>query len=227
MSSRIRVFSTSVGTKLLIGFTGLALFLYLITHIAGNALVFFGPTTFNLYAHTLMSNPLIPVIEIGLLLIFLVHVYKTVTMYLGNQQARPVSYARKKSAGSPSRKTFASSTMIFSGLWLLIFIIIHVRAFKYGPEYEAAGGMRDLYRLEMENFRSPLAVGFYVLSMLVVGSHLWHGASSSFQSLGFDHPRWTPRVLATTKVLAAIIAGGFIIIVLWAHLTQFTGQVGQ
>ena len=99
--------------------------------------------------------------------------------------------------------------------------------FKYGAEYEAAGGVRDLYRLEMENFRSPLAVAFYVLSMLVVGSHLWHGASSSIQSLGFDHPRWTPRVLAATKVLAAVIAGGFIIIVLWAHLTQFAGQVGQ
>src|SRR3954451_19293778 len=220
MSSRIRVFATSVGTKLLIGVTGLALFLYLITHIAGNALIFFGPTTFNQYAHTLTSNPLIPIIEIGLLLIFLVHVYKTVTMYLRNQQARPVSYARKKSRGRPSRKTFASSTMIFSGLWLLIFIVIHVRTFKYGAEYEAAGGVRDLYRLEMENFRSPLTVGFYLASMLVVGSHVWHGASSSVQSLGFDHPRWTPRVLATTKVLAAIITVGFIIIVLWAHLTQ-------
>jgi succinate dehydrogenase / fumarate reductase cytochrome b subunit len=227
MSSRIRVFATSVGTKLLIGFTGLALFLYLITHIAGNALFLLGPTTFNQYAHTLMSNPLIPVIEIGLLLVFLVHVYKTVTMYLGNQQARPVSYAVKKSAGRPSRKTLASSTMILSGLWLLIFIVIHVRTFKYGAEYEAAGGVRDLYRLEMENFRSPLAVGFYVLSMLVVGSHVWHGASSSIQSLGFDHPRWTPRVLASTKVLAAIITVGFIIIVLWAHVTQLTGQVGQ
>jgi len=66
-----------------------------------------------------------------------------------------------------------------------------------------------------------------ILSLLVVGSHVWHGASSSIQSLGFDHPRWTPRVLASTKVLAAIITVGFIIIVLWAHVTQLTGQVGQ
>ena len=227
MSSRIRVFSSSVGTKLLVGSTGLALFLYLITHIAGNALVFFGPTTFNQYAHTLTSNPLIPVIEVGLLLIFLLHVYKTVTMYLGNQQARPSAYKMKKSQGRPSRKTFASSTMIFSGLWLLIFVIMHVRAFKYGLDYEAANGVRDLYRVEMETFRSPLTVTFYVLSMLVVGSHLWHGGSSTFQSLGLDHPRWTPRILAVTKLLAAIIAGGFIVIVLWAHLGQFTGQVGR
>ena len=223
MSSRIRVFSTSVGTKLLIGVTGLALFLYLITHIAGNALIFFGPATFNQYAHTLTSNPLIPVIEVGLVLIFLLHVYKTVTMYLGNQQARPVGYAMKKRQGPPSRKSFASSTMIVSGLWLLIFIIIHVKAFKYGTEYEAAGGVRDLYRTEMESFASPLTVGFYVLSMLVVGSHLWHGASSAFQSLGLDHPRWTPGLLKLTKILAVVIAGGFIVIALWAH---FAGQVG-
>lgn len=227
MSSRIRVFSSSVGTKLLVGITGLALFLYLITHIVGNALVFFGPTTFNQYAHTLTSNPLIPVIEVGLLLIFLLHVYKTVTMYLGNQQARPLAYKMKKSQGRPSRKTFASSTMIFSGLWLLIFVIMHVKAFKYGLDYEAANGVRDLYRVEMETFRSPLTVTFYVLSMLVVGSHLWHGGSSTFQSLGLDHPRWTPRILAVTKLLAAIIAGGFIVIVLWAHLGQFAGQVGR
>jgi len=227
MSSRIRVFSTSVGTKLLIGITGLALFLYLITHIAGNALVFLGPTTFNAYSHFLLSNPLIPIIEIGLVLIFLVHIYKTVTMYLGNRHARPVGYALKKSQGRPSRKSIASSTMIVSGLWLLIFVVIHVRTFKYGPEYEGAGGVRDLYRLEMENFRNPLAVLFYVVSMLVIGSHLWHGGTSAFQSLGVDNPRWTPRIMTTTKVLAAVIATGFIVIALWAHLTQLTGQVGR
>ena len=227
MSSRIRVFVSSVGTKLLIGVTGLALFLYLITHIAGNALIFLGPTTFNQYANTLTSNPLIPVIEVGLLLIFLVHVYKAVTMYLGNQQARPVGYAVKRSQGRPSRKSFASSTMVFSGLWLLIFVVIHVKAFKYGAEYETASGIRDLYRIEMENFRGHLTAIFYVLSMLVVGLHLWHGSSSTFQSLGLDHPRWTPRILTVTKVLAAVIAGGFVIIVAWAHLTQLIGQVGQ
>src|SRR6185436_13186330 len=121
MATRLRVFSSSVGTKLLIGVTGLALFLYLITHIAGNLLVFAGKDTFNQYSHMLLSNPLIPVIEIGLVLVFLLHIYKTVTMYLSNQQARPVKYQKKKSAGSPSRKSFSSTTMILSGLWLLAF----------------------------------------------------------------------------------------------------------
>jgi len=218
MSSRLRGFDSSVGMKILIGVTGLALVLYLIVHIAGNLMVFGGPALFNKYAYTLEGNPLIPVIEIGLLLIFLVHVYKTVTMFLSNQQARPTRYAMKKRANYTSRKSFASSTMIFTGLWLLIFIIIHVKAFRYGTEYPWAEGGRDLYRLEIENFANPLIVVFYVLSMLVVGSHLWHGASSAFQSLGLDNPRWTPRIRATGKVLAVVITGGFITIAIWAYL---------
>jgi len=218
MSSRLRGFDSSVGMKILIGVTGLALVLYLIVHIAGNLMVFGGPALFNKYAYTLESNPLIPVIEIGLLLIFLVHVYKTVTMFLSNQQARPTGYAMKKRANYTSRKSFASSTMIVTGLWLLIFIIIHVKAFRYGTEYPWAEGGRDLYRLEIENFANPLIVVFYVLSMLVVGSHLWHGASSAFQSLGLDNPRWTPRIRATGKVLAVVITGGFITIAIWAYL---------
>jgi succinate dehydrogenase / fumarate reductase cytochrome b subunit len=205
--------------KLLIGITGLALFLYLITHIAGNLLIFLGPRIFNQYASTLTSNPLVPVIEVGLLLIFLVHVYKTITMFIGNQKARPVSYAQKKFAGPPSRKSVASSTMILSGLWLLVFVVIHVNGFKYGPEYESvdAAGVRDLYRVEMENFANPWVVGFYVLSMVVVGSHLWHGISSAFQSIGANEPRWTPRLFIAGRFAAVLIAGGFIVIALWAH----------
>src|SRR6476661_5381558 len=98
MVTRSRVFSSSVGMKLLIGGTGLALLLYLILHIGGNLMVFLGPDTFNQYSHTLLSNPLIIPVEVGLLLIFVFHIYKTVTMYLANQQARPARYQVKKSA---------------------------------------------------------------------------------------------------------------------------------
>jgi succinate dehydrogenase / fumarate reductase cytochrome b subunit len=220
MASRLRVFSSSVGTKLLIGITGLALFLYLIVHIAGNLVVFLGRDTFNQYSHTLANNPLVPIIEVGLVLIFVIHIFKTVKMHFSNQRARPVRYVKKKYAGAPSRKTLASSTMIVSGIWLLVFVVIHVKAFKYGPAYEAPGlaGVHDLYRTEMETFANPLIVGFYVITMLIVGSHLWHGVSSAFQSLGADQPQWTPRVLVAGKVMAVLIAGGFIVIAVWAHL---------
>src|SRR5262245_40523846 len=119
-SSRLRVLSGSIGQKLLIGTTGFLLFLYLILHVAGHLLIFGGPDLFNGYSDLLLSNPLIVPIEIVLLLIFLLHVYKTVTMYLANQKARPTSYRSKKRAGPPSRKTLASTTMILSGLWLLM-----------------------------------------------------------------------------------------------------------
>jgi succinate dehydrogenase / fumarate reductase cytochrome b subunit len=220
MASRSGIFSTSVGEKIVIGLTGFALFLYLVIHIAGNLTIFFGPAFFNKYAYMLEGNPLLPIVEIGLLLVFLIHIYKTIRMFLANRAARPARYAVKKRAGRPSRKSLASSTMIVSGLWLLVFLIIHVRAFRYGTEYEWPAGGRDLYRLEMETLADPLIVSFYVLSMVVVGSHLWHGTASAVQSLGGDHPTWTPRVLTAGKILAVLLAVGFAAIVVWVYLTQ-------
>jgi succinate dehydrogenase / fumarate reductase cytochrome b subunit len=221
MASRTGVFSSSVGTKIAIGLTGVLLFLYLLIHIGGNLIVFFGPAAFNTYAFTLESNPLLPLIELVLLSWFVIHIYKTVRMFLGNQNTRPVAYARKKSAGHTTRKTFASSTMIVSGLWLLAFLVIHVKAFHdgWGREYAWPAGGRDLYRQEMETFQNPQMVGFYVISMIVVGSHLWHGISSAFQSLGVDKPAWTRFILPAGKTIAVLIAGGFIVIALWAHFS--------
>jgi succinate dehydrogenase / fumarate reductase, cytochrome b subunit len=216
-SPRLRVFGSSVGTKILIGVTGLALFIYLIIHVVGNLIVFLGPSAFNKYAYTLEGNALLPIVEIGLLLIFLIHIYKTVKMYIANRRARPVGYVKKRYAGPPSRKSLASSTMIVSGLWLVAFLIIHVKAFRFSVDYPWPAGGRDLYRLELENLASPLMFVFYALSMVVVGSHLWHGISSAFQSLGADQPRWTPRALVFGKTMAVLIAGAFIVIAAWAH----------
>jgi succinate dehydrogenase / fumarate reductase, cytochrome b subunit len=218
MASRRSLFSSSVGTKIVIGITGVALVLYLLIHIAGNMMVFFGPAAYNKYAYTLEGNPLLPIIEIGLLLLFLIHIFKTVRMFLGNQRLRPTRYAKKKYAGRPSRKSLASSTMIVSGLWLLAFLVIHVKTFRFSPEVEWPAGGRDLYLLEMQAFTNPLVVAFYVISMLIVGSHLWHGVSSAFQSLGLDKPAWTRFILPAGKVIAVLVAGGFIVIAIWAHL---------
>ena len=218
MPSRLRVFSTSVGTKLLIGLTGLFLAVYLVVHIAGNLMVFLGRDLFNEYSHALTSNPIVVVIEVVLVAGFLVHIFKTVTMYLANRRARPVAYQTKRGAGAPSRKSLASSTMIVSGLWLLVFVILHVQAFRFGSDYETAGGIRDLYRVEMEVFSNPLTVAFYVLTMVIVGSHLWHGVSSAFQSLGADNSRWTPRLLLAGRAVAVFIAVGFVVIAIWAYV---------
>ncbi len=223
MSTFRRVLSSTTGTKLLIGLTGLALFVYLILHLVGNALFFAGPETFNKYSHALISNPLIIPIEIGLLLIFLLHVYKTITNYFSNRTARPIAYEQKEYAGHTSRKSIASSTMIYSGLVMLLFIMIHVKQFKYGAWYEVASGsatVRDLARLEIEVFQHPFWVAFYVLCTLIVGLHLSHGIASGFQSLGLEHPTYTRRLTTWGLVFAIIIGGGLAIIPVIIYLTH-------
>jgi succinate dehydrogenase / fumarate reductase, cytochrome b subunit len=217
MTTRSPLLGSLVTTKLIIGVTGILLFVYLILHIAGNVLVFFGPEVFNTYSHALISNPLVVPVEIGLVVVFLIHLFKAIRMTMQNRQARPTAYAKKEWAGGTSQKSLASSTMILTGVALLVFIPIHVAMFKYGPHYDYGEGIRDLYRLEAENFRSPLAVGLYVLAMVVVGFHLWHGVGSSFQSLGLSGPRFSPFIRRVGQVSALVIAGGFIVIALWVY----------
>lgn len=220
MSRRpLRALASSVGTKVLIALTGLALLLYLVLHLAGNLFIFAGPATFNEYGHKLAGNkPLLYTAEIGLAAIFLVHVYKAFVNWRANNRARPVAYAEKKWAGHTSRKSIGSTTMIYTGLVTLFFIVVHVKGFKYGPLYQfEQGPARDLYRLEVEAFRNPLWVAFYVACMVVIGLHLRHGISSAFQSLGLEHPRYTRRLLVVGLALAVAIAGGFAIIPIWVY----------
>jgi succinate dehydrogenase / fumarate reductase, cytochrome b subunit len=221
MSSFRRVFASSVGTKLLIGLTGLALFAYLILHLVGNLLIFFGQDTFNEYSHRLISNPLVVPVEIGLLLIFLLHVYKALTNWFGNHAARPVGYEKKEWVGYKSRKSISSTTMIWTGLITLLFVVVHLKQFKFGAWYEIGDPpVRDLYRTETEIFSAPAWVAIYVLCVVLVGFHLRHGVSSAFQSIGADHPVYTKRLVAWGSVFAIIIGGGFAIIPLWVYLTR-------
>jgi len=221
MSTFRRVFSSSVGTKLLMGITGLLLFLYLLLHLAGNAIIFAGRDSFNAYSHLLISNPLIVPVEIGLLLIFLLHIYKAVTNYVHNQRARPVGYKKKEWAHYTSRKSVSSTTMIWTGLVIVLFVIIHVSQFKYGAYYEVGQPpIRDLYRTEVDVFRMPVWVVFYVVCVLLVGLHLRHGISSAFQSVGASHPVYTKRIVIWGTVLAIIIGVGFAVIPVWVYFAR-------
>ncbi len=222
MSTFGRVFSSSVGTKLLIGLTGLGLFVYMLLHLAGNVLIFAGPDTFNEYSHTLISNPLILPIEAGLLAVFLLHVYKAVRNYLANSAARPLRYAKKTPAGHTSRKSLASSTMIASGLIIFVFIVIHVWQFRFGSYYETGDevAIRDLARTEFEVFSHPGWVALYVVATLLVGLHLRHGIASGFQSIGLDHPVYTRRLTMWSVILAVLIGGGLAVIPVWVYLSQ-------
>ncbi len=209
---RNSLFST-VATKLLIALTGLSLVGFLCMHLAGNLLLYFGPATFNAYSHFLISNPFTVPAEIGLLAIFVIHVLEAATMWWTNRGARPIAYENTHWAGGASRKSLASATMIWTGGVTFVFVAVHVATFKYGPFYPTlihGEEGRDLYRMVLEAFKRPLWVAVYVPCMALVGFHLWHGFSSAFESLGVNHPKLTPRVIAIGKVLAVIVGGGFL-----------------
>ena len=210
--------TSTVSTKLLVGATGLALILYLVGHLGGNLLLLLGATAYNGYAGMLLSNPLLVPVEIGLTAIFIVHVYKAVVMWWTNRKARQDRYYKKEWAGGPSRKSVASSTMIYTGLITLFFIVLHVKAFKYGhPGEDPATHQENLYGLVTGTFHDPLWVAFYEVCLVVLGFHLWHGFASAFESLGLHYVGANRRIVRLGKVVALAIAGGFLFIPLWAY----------
>ena len=207
--------NSSVGKKQLMAITGLLLSLFALTHMAGNLLLLCGPEPYNKYAYTLTSNPAIYIAEAGLVFLFLLHVYCGIRVTIDNRQARPQGYFVQPS-GEKGGVSAASKTMILTGMLLLVFTIWHLITFKFGPsgppDYEVMYDgvvMRDLYKLVAESFRSPGYVTWYLFSMAVLGLHLSHGISSTFQSLGINHPGINKCVRCGGPVLAWLIAVGF------------------
>ena len=210
---------SSVVRKQIVGITGLLLCGFLATHLAGNLLIFVGPEAFNKYAYALTSNPLIYLAEAILLLIFLTHLGLALKLTLENHQARPEKYYAKKRTGRGA--TLASSTMPYTGLVLLAFIIWHLLGLKFGPVYETSYDgvvMRDLYRLLIEYFQSHMNVTFYIISMFAMGIHVSHGFWSSFQSIGFYHEKYTPMLRTIAIVFAISVGVGFSILPIYCHL---------
>jgi succinate dehydrogenase / fumarate reductase cytochrome b subunit len=211
--------STSTGSKILVALTGLAMVGFLAGHLAGNLLALLGPGIYNEYSHALISNPLLIPVEIGLIAILLMHMGTAVSVVVRGRQARPERYAVKKWAGGPSRKSLSSTSMIVTGVIILGFLLLHLRTFKFGPWYtDPDTGFRDLYTLLVEVFQHPGYVVFYVVCMVLVGMHLRHGISSSFQSLGLMPKSWTGRILRAGAALAAIVGAGFTLIPVYIYL---------
>ncbi len=190
--------------------SGLLLLGFLVAHLTGNMLILVSKETFNHYGHTLISNPMIYLAEAGLLGLFVMHFTTGLYLTRKNRAARPQAYERNERAGYASRKTLASTTMIFSGLVVLVFVPLHIWGFKFGAYYESAEpGVRDLHRLVIETFQQPAWVIWYVAVMTIVGFHLWHGFGSGFESLGLSYRKGLRRF---GQFLAVVIAGGFLLI---------------
>lgn len=217
MQAIVRILTSPIGRKALMALTGLLLSAFLVVHLAGNLLIFAGADAFNHYSEAMLSNPLIYVAELGLLVLFVAHLASGILVYRQNRSARPHDYDKKELAGHTSHKSIASTTMIFTGLFLLAFVPLHLITFKFGAYYETitAPPMRDLQRLVIEIFSSPAYVAFYVVAMALVGFHLWHGVSSGFQSTGLYYRK---GLRTFGQIFAIVIAGGFLVIPILVYL---------
>ena len=196
----IEFLESSIGKKIMVALAGLLLCGFLITHLAGNMFLFVGANQFYHYAEFLEGQALLPLAEAGLFLLFLIHIALSVRARFANAAARPVGY---QVAADKGARTAGSRTMAVGGSLILLFIIIHVATIKY----QVGGAMgTTLYGHVTTWFRNPLYAGFYVLAMIALGLHLSHGVQSAFQTLGVNHPRYTPAIKKLSLAFAVIVA---------------------
>ena len=216
MEKVFRYFRSSIGTKQCMGIAGLLLCAFVIVHLGGNLLLFAGPDTFNGYAHALESKMvlLIPV-ELVLLGIFLVHMLAALKQALKNWSAR--GWQRYQGPKPIEPKYWPSSLMGYTGILILIFLIIHLLDFKFAPKHGGQGELR-LYQLVVSHFSQLSHVLLYVFFMAVLGVHLFHGFQSAFLTLGLDHPKFTPWIRRIGYVYAILMALGFTVIPLYAYI---------
>ena len=221
MADQFQFYNSTVGRKIIMSLTGLGFLGFVVSHLLANFLLFVSPQAYNEYSHLLISNPLIYFAEAVLVVLFFTHAVLALILTRNSQQARKQAYAMSKSKQGPSRRTLSSSTMYYSGIVVLLFVIIHVWTVKFGKFYavESDGEeIRDLYRLVAEMFMNPWVVLGYGAAVLVLGIHLFHAFSSAFQTLGVNRPKLNKILLCLGQFLALFIALGFLAMPLYFYI---------
>jgi len=199
---------SSLGLKIVMALTGIVLFGFVIGHMIGNLQVYLGPEVFNHYAELLRElghGMALWIARAGLLVAVGLHIWSAWRLTLMNSAARPVGYREVERRES----TYASRTMRWSGVILLLFIVYHLLHFTIGvhavhPQFVPG----DAYHNFVTGFQNPLVSGFYVLAMLALGLHLYHGAWSFMQTLGLSHPRYDHLRYAFAALVTLVILAG-------------------
>lgn len=222
MSWFTRFLTSSIGRKVIMSLTGLFLITFLIVHLIGNLqlLADDGGAAFNQYAYFMTSNPLIKTVSYGLYAMILLHAIVGLMIWSKNKKAK----GGKSAAKLKSDVSWASKNMALLGTLILFFILVHMGDFwfkmKSGalqmveyPGFDAK--VADLYSSVAYTFSNPIMVAAYVLSMVVLGFHLWHGFASGFQTLGLNHKKYNGLISGIGKLIAVVIPLGFAIIPLY------------
>lgn len=215
--------TSQVGRKILTGITGILLVLFIVAHLVGNLqLLLTDPAPFNRYGAKLHSlGILLYTVEIGLAIVILLHAHIGVTIALRKRKARRQGYAVYQSKGDPSRQTTASRTMIITGIVLLIFMVVHLVQFRFGPRVMAVVDgqeVHDLHLLVRQLFSNIWWVIAYSGVMVLLGFHLRHGIWSALQSLGAMKPRFSRSMFGIALLLGILLAVGFLILPIVIYL---------
>ncbi len=227
MNRLLRLFGTTIGRKLVVAVSGFLMIGFLIAHMFGNMVVFQGRDAMNSYAAWLQGHPLLWIGRLALLGVFCVHVYLALRLALANRAARPLSYEREQTVAA----SVASRRIALTGLLVLLFVLYHLLHFTFGqvqPEHASlidGNDRHDVYAMMVYGFQSPWVAGSYVAAMLLLGMHLAHGASSLFQTLGFNHESYNAliRLLSFALVAAIVIGNCSIPILVLAGVISPTG----
>jgi succinate dehydrogenase / fumarate reductase cytochrome b subunit len=215
-------FSSTLGRKLVMALTGLFLILFLAVHLAGNLqlLKSDGGRAFNIYAHFMTSNPIVKVISYVNYAFILLHVIWAIILSSRNRAARgSQGYAVSKNSSH-----WTSRNMGILGTFILIFLVIHLKGFWYEMHW---GGIatanydgedyKDLFTIVDKAYNQAWYVAIYVVSMLLLAFHLYHGFGSAFQTLGLNHVKYNPVIRFVGVAFAIIVPALFA----WIPLYMF------
>ncbi len=216
------ILSSSIARKVAMALSGLFLVIFLAQHFVINFSAVFGPDTFNAWSDFMGANPIVqfifqPILIFGVVFHFSMGIY----LEIKNNNARQIKY---KSFKGNRNSTWASRNMIISGAVILAFLGLHFYDF-WVPELvykyiESNDPIISRYYPELvHKFESPVRTGLYCLAFVLLALHLWHGFSSSFQSMGFSN-KYSRGLRAFTQFYAIFIPLGFIFIALYLHFNQ-------
>lgn len=197
---------SSIGLKAIMAVTGVILVGFLIGHFVGNALVFVGPEAINSYSEFLHnSHGLLWVARAVLLLSIALHIGSAVKLWAMNSAARPQRYHVKHDSAT----NYAARTMMISGPLLAGFIVFHLAHLTFGVEMGSYDHSHsDVYSNVINGFSVPWVSFLYILSMLALGNHLFHGTWSMFQSLGLNHSAYNKRIIVVALGITLFVTLG-------------------
>jgi succinate dehydrogenase / fumarate reductase cytochrome b subunit len=207
--------SSTLGRKLLMAATGLFLIIFLIVHLIGNLQLLADDQgqAFNVYAQFMTTNTVIKTTSFLLYGTFIIHIIWGIILTIQNRKARPVGYA--KTAAS-TNSTWSSRNMGILGTIIFIFLVIHLQNFWYVMHWGSIGmesydgiEYKNLYAVVDKAFGEWWLVALYVVSMLGLMFHLYHGFQSAFQTLGLNHPKYNALIQGVGTAYAIIVPALF------------------